>query len=98
MDIPQISTMCGEALLAHFRLEIEASEIENLPVDQICLIDELVVGDVRIHDRERILRLGIRFLETALDDCESCDYSGTKNEVDCPNINTLGFIRDTLSK
>lgn len=90
--------MCGEALLAHFRLDLEASEIDDLTADPSAISDELIEGSVRLHKRERILRLGIGFLETVLDDCEACDLCGTKNEVECPNIATLGFIKDTLAK
>ena len=58
----------------------------------------MLEGNVRLLGRERVLRLGIGFLEITLEDCESCDYFGTENEVECPNIATAGSIRDMLAK
>lgn len=98
MDIPPISTSCEKAQLAHFSLELEAWEIENVSDNPHELTDDFQEGAVKLHSRERILRLGAKFLETTLADCESCDYYDPENPDTCPNDATLGFIKDTLTK
>ena len=98
MEIPQISTTCVEAQATHFRLELESVEVDGLNANVNGIIDVISEGNVRLNGREKILQLGIKFLGVTLEDCESCDYMGTKNEIQCPNISALGFIRDTLTK
>jgi hypothetical protein len=98
MGIIPLLTNCEQAALTHFRLEIEASEIESLAPNPDALTDDLQNGSVRLQGRQRTFRLGERFFQTALQDCETCDTYDPENPDPCPNKDVLGFITDTLTK
>jgi hypothetical protein len=99
-DLPTLETSCEQALSTHFKLSIEAWEIESLRQTQSQEASiEGFETTVRVQKRLKILNLGIRFLETTLEACEGCEHnSSNRNNTTCPSEYVLDFIRATLTK
>jgi hypothetical protein len=87
MRVEPITTSCEQARAAHFRLEMDAWEIEALESSP-------TADDSRLEGRERIITLGNRFLQNTLDVCEVCEQADTSS---CPNDGALEFIINTLT-
>ena len=96
MSIEPTETTCEEAMLTHFRLHLEEHEIENFSLNPEVLTDDLQDGQTRLAKKIHLLSLGQVFFENALKDCEGCEFYSSDSPEECPNIDVMGFIRDTL--